>query len=483
MQRQPTNERAVKDKVLTTPVVANAHSRNSFSELSFHGQAWLLGLFGTKDGTSDPKYFRMKAEITAFASEIYRTYTNGLSPKYRAAYTPQCESIGFITKKNSSLIPLETIFDVCKLFFQRDEIYFLCIDSKNDLSARLAYVKHWHEQQHADTLKELAQLTGIVSTDALDKVKQAFQTFSDTAKEITTQFVNDLYRDFPDTESFFAENPSLVAPLDTHRKQIAALFSDIVAPAAAGVTKELQALFLTNGLPEITAIAYLLGETSFKSIDLMFDTTNQTLVKLDHERCLWELSHALGVDLGIENFIMASKHINQEQSICSLDISLFPRRQFYGIFWPGNDNYFHNPKWFCELYQQEEFRQRAYATFLAVASTPDEHLRALGQLFFKPGYRNKIVEHFLARKHNLTAAMQASNAFAEFVLSYDLDRIVPALHAHNQRWHKEKHINIQINIAATKKNAKELQAYLTEHKHFISAAENQCFMLQAPSFK
>ncbi|QRN02965.1 hypothetical protein GH742_03280 [Legionella sp. MW5194] len=505
LRTRSTNDLPPKAKlqadIMASEVKQSLKSDNAFCELTYRKKPWLFGFFGEKDGTSDAKYYSLKSEITAFASEYYRLFTDGHSPKYRSVYTRRRALVfgtysthyhlfddyvseGFITQKIENALTLEQVFIFLRSLTKYDVpfsgpyvwFYYGEVDKKNHCAHARKQINEWYERaiqsthEKLDPYKRVMEESGFLALkakflDYLEKIKQAsLLMLAEYETEITQECNFSAYEINEKLRAYY--NSTLE---DFCQKQL--------DPIKVELIKNYEHYLLKNGLPEIMAVSYALGEWSFKARDILVDTKEYKILKIDHERCLWEISHSLLVDIGLYE-PKSRAAITNHQSLSSQDIDEFPKRTNPPRFWPSreDDNFY--PDWFHKLLDQEEFKKRAYTTWLAIVVTPDQTIRSLGTLFFKPSYSEKIIEHVVRRKNNLLRALKHSKQFAEFMMLIPETEIECLVKAHNKRWHKNK--DVCVPLEGMKQLLSELKDDLQRRKNKCDSSINHLYTIEAP---
>ena len=460
---------------------------NKFFDVKYHKKSWLFGFFGKKDGTSDLRYFGLKSEITAFASECYRMYTNGHSPKYRPV--DDHESVGFITEKINKPITLRQVFyflhhleeDGCLFWSLYISSSFYGSNIEKYFEESNGKLTKWCKDSIHCINEKFDESKGVMEDDDYLVLKNTFVSFLSHLKEELLLALENEYLQYKQEGNFSADKISDKIT-SIYKQKVKEFYQLIINPIKLNLIKKFEEYLLKNGLPEIMAIGYALGEWSFKARDIIFDTTNYNVFKIDHERCLWEISHALLVDLKVPDVFGSPEKINNQQSVSSQDIDEFPKRTNPPRFWPsGEDEY---PQWFLDLLGREEFKRRAYVTLLAFSITPDKTMCSLGKQFFKPCYSEQIIEHVNKRKNNLEKAIKHSKNFAEFLFTMPVTEIKSLFNAHNSRWNKQsKYEEICIDFEKINHHLVELMDYLQRKKDKIDPLVNHIYTIKTPAMK
>lgn len=474
---------------------------NAFFEVTYHKKPWLLGFFGEKDGTSDAKYYGFKGEVSAFAGECYILFTNGRSPKYRAVYHRRralvfgtysthyhlfedYESECFITQKIENPLTLDKVFVFLRYLendgvpFSKPFIWLYCSEAERNgyFAKSITQIDDWYGRAIQYTHENLDSCKGVMEENSFLALKTKYVDFLTKTKE-------GLLLILAKYEQRFSQEGNL--PTDEISQNLSLFYNAALeefcqkqlAPIKLEVIKNYEYCLMKNGLPEIMAVGYALGEWSFKARDILVDTKDYKILKIDHERCLWEITHTFLMDLGFYHPKNKAATTNQ-QSISSKDIDDFPKRTNPPRFWPSSEDEHYYPDWFYKLLDEEEFKKRAYTTWLAIVVTPDQTIRSLGRLFFKPSYSEKIIEHILKRKNNLMKAIKHSKQFAEFMMDIPETEIELLIKAHNKRWHK--HESVCISFDHIKKNLSDLQADLLRKKDKIDSSINHLYTIETP---
>ncbi|MFC7782639.1 hypothetical protein [Legionella taurinensis] len=409
------------DEITAAEVKQSLESDNAFCELTYRKKPWLFGFFGKKDGTSDAKYYSLKSEISAFASEYYRLFTDGHSPKYRSVYDRRRALVfgtysthyhlfddyvseRFITQKIENSLTLEQVFKFLR-YLGNDGVpfsapyvgyYYGEADKKNYFVNAIKQMDEWHERAIQRTHETLDPYQRVMEEKGFLALKATFVDFLGKTKHALLFMLAEYESQFTKEGNLSAYeiNEKLRAYYNTALEDFCQKQLD---PVKVELIKNYEHYLMKNGLPEIMAVGYALGEWSFKARDILVDTKEYKILKIDHERCLWEISHTLLVDMGL--YEPKSKGvIANHQSISSQDIDEFPKRTNPPRFWPSreDDNYY--PDWFHQLLDQEEFKKRAYTTWLAIAVTPDQRFVQWGRFFLNPVTVKKSLNMLLGVK-------------------------------------------------------------------------------------
>ena len=481
---------------------------NKFFDVKYHKKSWLFGFFGEKDGTRDARYFELKSVISAFASECYRMYTNGHSPKYRSVYdrkhtlvfgtySPHYqllddhESVGFISEKINKPITLSQVFDF--LDNLEEDGYLFCSPYISSYFYGSTIEKYFEEtkdklinwcRNSINRINEKFDMSkGVIEENDYLILKNTFINFLSNLKEEFLLELDNEQLQYKQEGNFSAGK--MGNKVDSMYKQkIKEFYHSKINPIKPKLIKKFEEYLLKNGLPEIMAIGYALGEWSFKARDIIIDTTNYQVFKIDHERCLWEISHALLVYLKGADMFGSPEKISSQQSISSQDIDEFPKRTNHPRFWPSSDDDQKYPQWFLDLFNREEFKKRAYITLLAFSITPDKTMRSLGKQFFKPCDSDQIIEHVNKRKNNLKKAMKHSRKFSEFLIAMPDSEIESLFNAHNNRWNKQpKYEEICIDLGKIRNHLVELRNDLQRKKDQIDPLVNHIYTIKIPGMK
>ncbi|RDI42098.1 hypothetical protein [Aquicella lusitana] len=477
---------------------------NEFSEVKYHKKSWLFGFFGEKDGTTDVRYFGLKSEISSFASECYRMYTNCHSPKYRpvydrkrtlvfGTYSPHYqlradyESVGFITEKINKPITLSKVFDFLDYLKEDGHLlwspyissYYQGPNVEKYFEESRDRITYWYENSIKNIDEKFNESNGVMEESEFLNLKNIFIDFLSHLKETLLLKLENEQLQCKQEDNFNAERISNEIEL-LYKRSAHEFYQMIIGPIKQDLILKFEKYLLENGLPEIMAIGYALGEWSFKARDIIFDTNDYNVFKIDHERCLWEISHALLIDLNVTDLFGKAKKIISQQSISSQDIDEFPKRTNPPRFWPSSEDDHKYPQWFLDLLNKEQFKKRAYITLLAFSITPDKTMHSLGSLFFNPIYFEKIIEHVNKRKNNLGKALRHSKEFAEFLITISDTEIKSLFISHNSRWNKPKYDDICIDFEKIKIHLDELKDYLQRKKDKIDPLVNHIYTIKAP---
>lgn len=462
---------------------------NKFHIATYHKQTWLLGFFGEKDGSADTRYLGLKSEISAFASEFYRL-CDAHSPKYRATYhtkntdsPAKYESSSFLTKKIESIIVLSDIFTFLEELNDGScRFGYLYISTYSNAARYFSEAKKEIENWRKSTVRGIdAQFSKVINLPGCMSLKEKILLFlvdleNKLLQGIVTAELN-LETEFDDKRNSKKLNTIFMKACKRfHRKNIPVFIECFIA--------KLEQALLENGLPEIMAVSYVLGEWSFKARDIVLHIDTMQVHKLDHERCLWEISHKLLTGIQTREHFDDQNIIVRQQSFSSHDIDRFPQRTNCPRLWPtSKDEIDSNPKWFTTLINTEAFRKRAYKTFQVAAMIPDKVIASLSLLFFKKSYSVQVADHVVKRKYYLKKAMKHSAKFVDFLSSAEDAQIKNVFAAHNARWHKPKYHDLHIDLLSFVDDLKKFREYMTRKKDDIDHAVNLTYTIKPPKLK
>lgn len=471
-------------------------NQNTFKPVTYHGKNWLFGFFGSKDGSEDQRYFGLKAETATFASECYRMLGD-FSPKYRPVYGQDgVTASGFITKKiEQPFVALDMIFDFLDVFEKNHILYAapsfprFALDKAKYFKEAKETIVAWGEAQKTKIKQALALMQPILTDEETEQLnKNLCELFTYVQGEAITYLLH------KERSSEIYSMAEVTGELVTCFREAKTKFIDEeLKPIKDKLIQRFREILQANGLANIIAIAFALGEGSLKARDILLDASGR-VYKLDHERCLWEVIYTFLYEItpctkshsvwSATPFLEDPETIIKMQAITSQDIDTFPKRESSPALWFLNqDEDNPDPEWFNELLQEESFRHQGYVSLLAFALVPDAVLKELSRVCFKPVYGEDIANHIVRRKDCLQEALYHSKEFTAFFMKADdLESGIRALCVlHNKNWAKEKYAAIQIDLEVLHQNFAAFKTHIEMNKDKVDSNVNCIYVLKPPS--
>jgi hypothetical protein len=433
-----TNQNSLFEKKVIKTVFLNQIRKsesNRFNEQQYHDKNWLMVIFGEKDPTSQT-YLANKSRMISLASEVYRIFSPTYSPKYRPCFFSYKEKNvpSFLTKKINHMVNIQDM-----LTFLITPLNMVNIIKELGLTNDdLSYIK-------------ATSLTSYhpINTNIDNIPPYLHQQFNAYHTSITTSFAN-----LKTTLEKTTDNADKAFDMT-----IEALlhFEENIRKSNNEWKKAYEAFLLSHGLPEIIAIAYFLGDASFKAHDLFIEWDRHnperkaTVVKLDHERCLFsELVTESKTDFFHERYALSSLILETDE------IDNFPHiknKIDNCMYWPfdSRDTFFTK----LSIFSNPEFKNRSYEICLLISLIPIKTLKTLPQCFFDE--KSSLLNCLVNRQKDLINVLFNSKKFKAFLSDYQLTTMPAGFNAFLTRWKKETYPELQFTLKDLQDNLLELK--------------------------